>query len=62
VPEDVKSGNPDPSMWGNPQANLPRNGDMDSHFAEQKLVLNTAFCGVGVSRCGGLMRYVVGRH
>jgi hypothetical protein len=22
VPEDVKSGNPDPSMWGNPQANL----------------------------------------
>jgi len=45
VPEDVKSENPDPSTWGNPQANFHGNCDMDSHFVNQKLVFNTAFCG-----------------
>ncbi|KAK7952199.1 endo-1 3(4)-beta-glucanase [Apiospora aurea] len=46
MPQDVASGNPNPSTWPEPMIEFSGPGcDIDSHFKDHQLVFNTAFCG-----------------
>ncbi|KAI1848999.1 hypothetical protein JX265_013742 [Neoarthrinium moseri] len=50
VPSDITSGNPDPSKWPGLPTFSTKGGDgscdIDSHYGNQKIVLNLDFCGV----------------
>lgn len=46
IPENVKSDNPDPSLWGTPLARfVGSNCNFDDHFHDNNLVFDTTFCG-----------------
>lgn len=46
VPADITSGSPDPSGWGEATADFPNTDcDIDSHFANQTIVINISLCG-----------------
>lgn len=46
IPEDIRSGSPNPAGWGKPKANFRATGcDMEKHFKEHKIVFNITFCG-----------------
>lgn len=47
IPADIMNGVPDPSSWGIPQTHYQGGAgcDIDGHFADHRLVFNTAFCG-----------------
>ncbi|KAM0346795.1 hypothetical protein ACHAPU_005135 [Fusarium lateritium] len=47
IPEDIQSGNPDPSSWGPPTAkfNGGQGCTIDDHFKEHNIVFDTTFCG-----------------
>jgi hypothetical protein len=47
IPNDISSGNPDPSTWtSKPQAVFSGNGcNFDAHLKDLQLVINTDFCG-----------------
>ncbi|EED85542.1 hypothetical protein POSPLDRAFT_120595 [Postia placenta Mad-698-R] len=46
IPQDIKSGNPDPSTWGEAAAIFPSTGcDISSHFYDHAIVLDTTICG-----------------
>lgn len=46
IPGDTNPGSPDPTKWGRPVAHFCGDGcNIDQHFKDMKLVINTAFCG-----------------
>ncbi|KAI0701491.1 glycoside hydrolase family 16 protein [Cytidiella melzeri] len=47
IPQDVTSGNPDPSSWGAPTALFPNNDscNLGELFQDHALVINTSLCG-----------------
>lgn len=46
LPSDVTSGNPNPASWGIPQARFGTPScDINQHFKDQSIVINTALCG-----------------
>ena len=46
VPSDILSGKPNPSGWGLPSFTTAQGkGDIDEHFKDHKVVLDTTFCG-----------------
>ena len=46
IPEDIASGNPNPSGWGAPTAEFSGSGcDIDQHFMKHNIVFDTTFCG-----------------
>jgi hypothetical protein len=45
IPSDILNGNPNPSSWGLPFANMQGSCVIDQHFQGHKVILNNAFCG-----------------
>lgn len=46
IPEDIESGNPDPSSWGLPAAVFGSGTcDIESHFVEHSIVFDITLCG-----------------
>ncbi|KAI6713263.1 hypothetical protein JHW43_004243 [Diplocarpon mali] len=45
IPADVLSGNPDPSLWGLPDANFQGSCDIDANFKSHQIIFDTTFCG-----------------
>lgn len=46
IPDDISSGNPDPSTWGTPLTNFVGDTcDIGSHFKDHYIVFDTTFCG-----------------
>ncbi|KAF2491064.1 hypothetical protein BU16DRAFT_469140 [Lophium mytilinum] len=45
TPPDILSNAPNPSQWGAPQANFAGNCNIDSHFANHRIVFDLTFCG-----------------
>lgn len=45
IPQDIVTGTPDPSTWGTPSAQFAGDCDIDSHFQNMQIVINTTFCG-----------------
>ncbi|KAH8732777.1 concanavalin A-like lectin/glucanase domain-containing protein [Phaeosphaeriaceae sp. PMI808] len=45
VPADVLGDNPNPKAWGKPAAKFQGGCDIDKMFAEQKIIIDTTFCG-----------------
>lgn len=46
IPEDITSGNPDPTGWATPMASFSGTGcDFDTAFANHNLIFDTTFCG-----------------
>ncbi|KAG6856561.1 hypothetical protein H0H87_003243 [Tephrocybe sp. NHM501043] len=46
IPEDIKSGNPNPSSWSTPAANFPTAScDTSQHFHDHALTIDTTLCG-----------------
>ena len=46
VPSDITSSSPDPTTWGTPDAQFSGpDCNIDDHFLEHKIVLDTTFCG-----------------
>jgi hypothetical protein len=45
VPADIAGNNPNPANWGLPQANFAGSCDINSHFKNHRLVIDTTFCG-----------------
>lgn len=46
IPSDLASGSPDTSKWGIPTFTTTGGiGDIDSHFKDHKMVIDTTFCG-----------------
>ena len=45
IPADVDSGSPDPSKWGLPAAQFGGACDIDQHFKDMNIILDTTFCG-----------------
>jgi hypothetical protein len=47
IPTDITAGTPDPSKWIDPQASFIGGSDcnIDSHFADHRIVFDTTFCG-----------------
>ncbi|KAF4637126.1 hypothetical protein G7Y89_g965 [Cudoniella acicularis] len=48
IPDDITSGNPDPSGWGTPSANFENEQSscpIDDHFIDHKIVFDIDFCG-----------------
>lgn len=46
IPSDITHGTPDPSHWGTPSAQFAGECDIDAHFQNMQIVINTTFCGV----------------
>ena len=44
IPQDIKSGSPNPSGWSKPQA-VFKGCDVKSHFQDMQIVFDTTFCG-----------------
>lgn len=45
IPADVLGDNPQPNGWGKPAAKFAGACDIDKMFAEQKIIIDTTFCG-----------------
>lgn len=45
IPEDITSGNPDPTSWGQPRALFNGGCEVSSHFVDMNIVFDTTFCG-----------------
>jgi hypothetical protein len=47
IPANILNGNPDPSIWPEPQGVFEggSNCDIDSHFQEHQIIFDTTFCG-----------------
>lgn len=45
IPSDITAGTPDPSTWGEPQANFQGDCNIDSHFSQNSIIFNIDFCG-----------------
>ena len=45
IPSDIAAGNPDPSTWGAAVLNVGSNCDIDAHFRNMRIVIDTTFCG-----------------
>lgn len=45
IPEDIQSGKPDPAAWGKPTAKFAGSCDIDTHFTQHSIILDTTFCG-----------------
>lgn len=45
IPSDITSNNPSPANWGLPSARFAAPCDIDQHFSNQRIVINTALCG-----------------
>lgn len=45
IPADVLGDSPDPSAWGKPAAKFAGACDIEEMFAEQKIIIDTTFCG-----------------
>ncbi|KAI9647322.1 hypothetical protein NHQ30_003707 [Ciborinia camelliae] len=46
IPENIQTGNPDPTTWGTPTAKFAGSGcNIDTHFTGHNIVLDTTFCG-----------------
>ncbi|PBP27112.1 leucine carboxyl methyltransferase [Diplocarpon rosae] len=45
IPADIISGDPDPSLWGLPDANFQGSCDIDANFKNHQIVFDTTFCG-----------------
>lgn len=45
TPANIASGNPDPATWGTPTVNAQGDCDIDSHFNNMSIIINTDFCG-----------------
>jgi len=46
IPNDINSGNPQPSGWGKPYANFDLGTNCpDSHFVDEVIVINLTYCG-----------------
>ena len=59
IPADITAGLPDPSTWGTPTASFTGSCDIDNHFKNHKIIINTTFCGdwagaVWGDQCGAL--------
>lgn len=60
IPFDIASGQPNPSKWGTPSAKFAGECDIDTHFQNLQIVINTTFCGAwagavfGEGTCGKL--------
>ncbi|BCS19055.1 glycoside hydrolase family 16 protein [Aspergillus puulaauensis] len=45
IPEDIGSGNPDPSSWGTPSGKFAGSCDIESHFGDMQIIFDITFCG-----------------
>lgn len=46
IPQDITSGNPDPSTWGKPSTSFSGSGcNIPSHFKNHQIVFDTTLCG-----------------
>ncbi|KAH8599562.1 hypothetical protein B0O99DRAFT_590704 [Bisporella sp. PMI_857] len=45
IPADITSGNPSPSTWGPSVLNVGSTCDIDAHFRNMRVVIDTTFCG-----------------
>ncbi|KAI1385035.1 glycoside hydrolase family 16 protein [Hypoxylon trugodes] len=46
IPQDITSGQPNPSTWGQPQTSFSGDGcDIPSHFRDHSIVFDTTMCG-----------------
>lgn len=45
IPADITSGNPNPSSWSAPVLQVGSNCDIDAHFRNMRIVIDTTFCG-----------------
>lgn len=45
IPPDITAGQPQPSLWGLPQANFQGSCNIDSKFGDHKIIFDTTFCG-----------------
>jgi hypothetical protein len=46
IPNDITSKQPDPSSWGEADADFPDTGcDISSHFGNQSIIVNIDLCG-----------------
>ncbi|KAI6905549.1 glycoside hydrolase family 16 protein, partial [Hortaea werneckii] len=45
IPDNIASGEPDPATWGIPTVNAQGSCDIDSHFNNMSIIINTDFCG-----------------
>lgn len=54
IPADITHGDPDPVTWGQPAADFHGGCDIDAHFRDQHIVIDTTFCGVWA---GGLWNF-----
>lgn len=47
IPFDIRRGKPNPELWSKPQTSFQGSStcDIDSHFANHKLIFDTTFCG-----------------
>lgn len=47
IPQDITDGNPDPSTWGNPEANFPNNDSCNTAagFHDHNIIIDTTLCG-----------------
>ncbi|KAF5026588.1 hypothetical protein F66182_1314 [Fusarium sp. NRRL 66182] len=54
IPDDIKSGNPNPSNWASPATsqfvNANGNCDVGKYFKKQTIIFNTAFCGDNIDQ------------
>lgn len=50
IPQDIESGTPNPSGWGQPTAQFAGSCNIDQHFQNHNLIFNTAFCGQWAGR------------
>lgn len=46
ISHDILAGMPDPSKWGTPAAQFAGDCNIDTHFQNLQIVINTTFCGV----------------
>ncbi|KAL1637071.1 hypothetical protein SLS56_000727 [Neofusicoccum ribis] len=45
IPEDITSGSPDPTSWGQPRALFQGGCEVSSHFKDMNIIFDTTFCG-----------------
>ncbi|MCJ1361263.1 hypothetical protein MMC16_000361 [Acarospora aff. strigata] len=45
IPGDINNGNPNPGAWGRPLAQFQGGCNIDAHFQNLQIVLDTTFCG-----------------
>ncbi|KAI6792338.1 glycoside hydrolase family 16 protein [Hortaea werneckii] len=45
IPDNIASGEPDPTTWGIPTVNAQGSCDIDSNFNNMSIIINTDFCG-----------------